>query len=477
MAGVSKEYVVPKLYRKQLLFCQSTVKYTLFGGSRGGGKSFVVRHKAIQLALRYNGINILIVRRTFPELEQNHLKEFRTLLYGIAKYNTQRREFLFPNGSVIKFGYCNTDADMDTYQGQNYEVIFMDEATHFTNYMFIKFTECLRLSGNIRFNSEEEEKNFRTRMYLTANPGGVGHLWVKRLFIDKRYEGKEKASDYLYIPSTVYENEFLMENNPDYVEQLENLPEKEKQAMLYGDWNVFKGQFFEEFDENKHVFGDEVKIEQSWRIYRARDYGLDMLDCLWCAIDENDTMWVYKELAKPNLTVSVSGNLINKMTSPYEEPYLDICPPDMWNRNGQTGKSAVDILIKECNQRPTKANNDRVIGWLMVKERLQVNQITGLPKLMIHESCENLIHSIKMIQYDEKNVNDCAKDPHDVTHACDALRYLCTSYTFAPDGYVAPRIAKPFNYTDFALEINDYEVIDLQEGTDFFEIGGYFNDY
>ena len=87
------------LYDKQLKFCQSVAKYTLYGGARGGGKSFVVRHKAIQLALKYPGINILIVRRTFPELEQNHLKEFRTLLYGIAKYNTQRREFLFPNGS------------------------------------------------------------------------------------------------------------------------------------------------------------------------------------------------------------------------------------------------------------------------------------------------------------------------------------------------------------------------------------------
>jgi phage terminase large subunit len=445
--------------------------FTLYGGARGGGKSFVVRHKAIQLALRYNGINILIVRRTFPELEENHVKFFRSLLYGIAKYNTQNRVFSFPNGSKIKFGYCNTDADMEQYQWQSYEVIFMDEATHFTYNMFVKFTECNRMSGEIKFASEEEEKNFRTRMYLTANPGGVGHTWVKRLFIDRRYEGREREENYSFIPCTVYENKYIMENDPAYLERLESLPEKEKQAMLYGDWNVFEGQFFSEFNENIHVFGDEVKLEQSWRYYRARDYGLDMLDCLWFAIDENDTMWVYRELAQPNLTVVQSGKLINSLTKPGEEPFLDICPPDMWNKNGQTGRNAVDFLIRQCEQRPTKANNDRQIGWLMVKERLQVNSITGIPKLMIHKSCENLIYSMKMIQYDEKNPNDCAKTPHDLTHACDALRYACTSYTFLPDGYIPSQQRKQFKYSDFALEMNDYEVIDLEEGTDYIDMG------
>ena len=301
----------------------------------------------------------------------------------------------------------------------------------------------------------------------------VGHAWVKRLFIDKKHTGvgTDTPENYSFIPCTVYENEYLMQNAPAYVETLESLPEKEKQAMLYGDWNVFEGQFFEEFDETKHVFGDEVTIEQSWRHYRARDYGLDMLDCLWFAIDGNDTMWIYRELAQSNLTVVQSGKLINSLTKPNEEPYLDICPPDMWNRNGQTGRNAVDFLIKECGQIPTKANNDRVIGWLMVKERLQLNPITGIPKLMIHKSCTNLIYSMKMIQHDEKNPNDCAKEPHELTHAVDACRYACTSYTFIPEGGYLPNRNKNFNYSDFALEMNDYEVVDLEEGSDFFEMG------
>ena len=164
------EYRVPMLYTQQLQFCQSKTKYTLYGGSRGGGKSFVVRHKAIQLALLYDGIQILIVRRTFPELEENHIKHFRGLLWGIAKYNTQKRVFIFPNGSSITFDYCKTEADLEHFQGREYEAIFIDEATHFTFKMYMKLTEINRPSGLIKL--KEGQKLPLPRIYLTANPGG-----------------------------------------------------------------------------------------------------------------------------------------------------------------------------------------------------------------------------------------------------------------------------------------------------------------
>lgn len=461
------EYRVPQLYDKQLLFCQSKTKFTLYGGARGGGKSFVVRHKAIQLALLYDGIQILIVRRTFPELEENHIKHFRILLHGIAKYKTQDKLFRFQNGSSIKFGYCNTEADMENYQGQAYEAIFVDEATHFTEYMYMKFTEILRPSGLV--NLRPNQKSLPTpRMYLTANPGGVGHLWVKRLFIDCQYKEKEKPENYSFIPALVFDNQFILENDPSYVETLEALPEKERQAMLYGDWDVFEGQFFTEFDEAIHTFttvgsideedDDENKIciRKNWRKIRARDYGLDMTDCLWAALDENDTLYVYRELSEKDLIVSASGNKINALTLPHEKPYLDICPPDMWNRRQETGQSAVDILRNECGQYPIKANNDRENGWLQVHERLKTSDITGKPKLRIEKSCIALIKSLKMIQHDEKKVNDCAKEPHEITHAADAVRYLCTSYTYPPDPMTTANQPREFDYGQFAMNYGDY---------------------
>ena len=358
---------------------------------------------------------------------------------------------------------------MEQYQGQAYEAIFMDEATHFTEHMYMKFTQITRPSGLVKLR-EGQARLPQPRMYLTANPGGVGHLWVKRLFIDCEYKEKEDPNDYSFIPALVFDNQFILENDPSYVKSLEALPEKERQAMLYGDWDVFEGQFFTEFDEAIHTFiavgstseeneeENKVCIRSNWRKIRSRDYGLDMTDCLWAALDENDTLYIYRELSEPNLIVSQSGNKINALTLPHEKPYLDICPPDMWNRRQETGQSAVDILRNECGQYPIKANNDRENGWLQVHERLKISEVTGYPKLRIEKSCYALIKSLKMIQHDEKKVNDCAKEPHDITHAADACRYLCTSYTFPPDPMSVGAIRQEFDYAQFAINYGEYDV-------------------
>lgn len=306
--------------------------------------------------------------------------------------------------------------------------------------------------------------------------GGVGHTWFKRLFIDKQYREGEDPNDYAFIPSLVFDNEFLMENNPDYVNQLKALPEKQRQAMLYGDWNVFEGQYFDEFDEAVHVFNPkEVKIEENWNIYRHRDYGLDRTACYWTALSDDGTFYVYKEFCQSNLTAKQSGLKINALTLPTEHIILDIVPPDLWNRQSQTGQSVADVLIRECNQRPIKANNDFYVGCMLLKELLQINEITGKPRLMISEDCPELINSLKLIQHDEKDVNVYAKIPHDLTHSVDALRYLATSYTFKPEvsldifeDKIDPILRWALDYMKKEEEKN--EIIDVENLTE----GGWF---
>lgn len=442
---------IGQLYEKQLQFCRSKAKFTGYGGARGGGKTHVLCSKASQLALKYSGIRIAIIRRTFKQLEGEIVPKLQSILGRVARYVGKRSEFIFPNGSTIKLAHYQTEMDKINFQGMNYDVIFMDEATQFTEKMFNVLTLCLRLSGRVK------DLNFKPRMYLTCNPGGVGHMWFKKLFIDKKYTEGQNPNDYCFIPSLVFDNQFLMQNNPDYVNQLKALPEKERMAMLYGDWNVFEGQFFDEFDESIHTcLPTEINIQKHWNIYRTRDYGLDKTACYWVAKDEEGTFYVYRELWESDLTAKKSGDKINALTLPNEKITLDICPPDLWNKQSQTGQSIVDILIKECKQRPIKANNDLFVGCMLLKELLQINSITGKPRLIISTACPNLIHSLKMIQHDEKNVNVYAKQPHELTHSVDAIRYLATSYTFNPHISIEEYEKEKFDFGMFALEIGKY---------------------
>ena len=423
------EFVVPSLYPKQEEFCKSRAKYTCYGGARGGGKSFVARIKAILLALYYPGIQILLLRRTYPELYKNHVLPLQQTLKSkqkdrIASWNSQDKIFTFPNGSRIVLGYCDTEADVTIYQGQAYEAIFMEEATHFTEFQFNCLKECNRLSGQCK-------KDIRPRMYLTCNPGGVGHIWVKRLFIDKDYIGDENPEDYAFIPALVYENEYIMKNDPDYVKVLESLPEDRKKAMLYGDWDIFEGQFFTEFNRNVHVI-EPFAIPTDWYIYFAMDYGLDKLAGYWIAVDYDNNAYVFREVYESNLLVSEARDKIKEMTN--ENVYMYLAPPDMWNRHKETGKSTADIF-SEGGIELYKTNNDRIQGWLQMKEWLKVykdEQNCDTSKLKIFSTCKNLIRCLPQIQHDEKKVGDIANEPHELTHSVDAIRGFCVYWTQEP---------------------------------------------
>lgn len=415
---------VGELYPKQIEFCKATNKYICYGGARGGGKSHVSRIKMILLALNYSGIQILLLRRTLKELRENHILQLQKMLRGIAIYKESSKEFIFPNGSRIVLGYCDTEKDVLQFQGQAYEVIVLEEATHFTEFQFQSLTESNRMSGNMK-------ESFVPRMYLTCNPGGVGHAWVKRLFIDKEYIGTENPNDYIFIPAMVFENKYIMENDSNYVRVLENLPEDRKKAMLYGNWDVFDGQFFPEFRRDVHVIEPFV-IPSDWNRYIALDYGLDKFAVLFIAIDRDNNAYVYNEIHKSDLIVSEACKLLKSyMNMQYK--YI-LAPPDLWNRNRDTGKSTAEVFY-ENGIRLDKCSNNRESGWLNVKEWIKPfktkNEQTGeeytTSKLKIFSNCTTLIKYLPQLQHDEKKPNDVATEPHEITHINDALRYFCIS--------------------------------------------------
>lgn len=401
-------------YEKQKEFFTAKTRRIAYGGARGGGKSWAMRTKFVLLALRYSGIQILLLRRTFPELRENHIIPLRRDLKGIATFKESTKEFIFKNSSRIKLGYCQGEGDVLQYQGQAYEVIGMEEATQFTEFQYIALSESNRLSGNMK-------EDFVPRMYFTCNPGGVGHGWVKRLFIDREYRHGEDKQDYLFVPSTVYDNKYLMTKNPEYIKNLESLPEIRRKAMLYGDWEVFEGQYFTEFSRSEHVI-QPFDIPEQWHRFAAMDYGLDMCACLWFAYSPDmEKIVVYRELYRPSMLLSQVAEQIKQMSCGENLRYI-VASPDLAGRRQESGKSGFDIL-RSCGLRGLiPANNNRIEGWRMIREYLAAKK-DEKPVIGFFAGCTNIIRTLPKLVFDKNTVEDAAVTPHEITHAPDALRY------------------------------------------------------
>lgn len=420
-------------YPKQVEFFKSRARYTAYGGARGGGKSWAARRKALLLCLRYKGIQILFLRRRYTDLKENHLLPLMSEVRDLAKFDRESKAFLFPNGSRLRFGYCDSEGDVLQYQGQAYDVIFMEEATQFTEFMYQTLTESNRSSGMM-------EEKFSPRMYLTCNPGGVGHAWVKRLFIQKEYRNREKEQDYNFIPSTVYENDFLMQNNPEYVEALENLPEQRRKAMLLGDWDIFEGQFFTEWRNDPDHYKDRefshviapFKIPEHWKRIRGFDFGYAKpFSVSWYAINEDGVMFKYRELygstGEPDVGVRWEPERIAKEIRKIEDTYekgnyiRGIADPAIWNK--EMGESVADVMMRH-RVYFEKGDNDRLNGWMQVHNRLAFDD-KGRSMFYVFTTCKNHIRTIPTLIHDEVKVEDIDTTLED--HIADEWRYVCMS--------------------------------------------------
>lgn len=423
-----------QLTKKQGDFVNSEAFETLFGGAAGGGKSYGQIVDALRYAVKYPGSKQIIFRRTFPDLERSIIRTSLDLYpREIASYNNSKHVWTFKNGSLIDFGYIDNEKDVYQYQSAEYDVIRFDELTHFTEFMYVYMISRCRGANK-----------FPKGMKSSTNPGGVGHQWVKERFVDigapnqvhkvKNETGTESTR--IFIPSFVTDNRFLMELDPDYEKRLDALPEKERKALREGNWDIFDGQYFTEFDRKIHVV-EPFEIPDEWDRYRTIDYGLDMLACLWVAVDTQGNEYVYKELYESNLIISAAAQRIIEVNGD-DKIKCTYAPPDLWNRRNDTGKSAYDIF-RENGVILRRSANNRIQGWYAVAEHLKVFEIedeqTGekkkTAKLKFFNTCLNILRTLPVIQHDEKNPNDVAKEPHEFTHAPDALRGFCIERTKA----------------------------------------------
>lgn len=401
---------------KQEAFLSAYNDEVLFGGAAGGGKSYGQVIDAFIYAMKYPGSKQIIFRRTFPELEKSIIRTVMSLYpREIFSYNSSTHTGKFINGSILDFGYCDSEKDVYKYQSAEFDVIRFDELTHFTEEMYIYMLSRLR-------GANEFPKSVKS----STNPGGVGHTWVKERFIDIGEANSVHSfptGTRIFIPSKVQDNQFLIKADRGYLTRLENLDEKNKKALLYGDWDIFDGQYFDEFDRNLHVTSP-FEIPAEWRRYRAIDYGLDCFACLWIAVNSLGECFVYREYAEPNRIISDGARDITDLTP--EDISITYAPPDLWSRSQESGKCRAEIFARS-GLSLCKSSNDRIGGWACIKEMLKPD-CAGDVKLKIFASCTKLIKCIASIQHDEKRPDDCATQPHNITHLPDALRYFAVMH-------------------------------------------------
>ena len=400
----------------------------------------------------------MIIRKTFTELTENHINPMCAMLKcyhtdkkeRLASYNDSKKNITFPNGSRILFRYCDHEKDADRFQGTEVDVLFIDEATHQNEEKYKKLSACVR-----------GVNAFPKRIYISCNPGGEGHQWVKRLFIDRKFQDNENPDDYMFIQSLVTDNKALMESNPDYLRQLEALPPKLRKAWLEGDWNIFEGMFFEDFRDSPdltlchkagitpeealkqrrftHVI-EPFDIPRGWNIMRSYDFGYNKPFSLgYWAVDYDGVLYrileVYGCTQTPDEGVKWTPDEQFKHFAEIERthPWLkgrkivdSVADPAIWDSS--RGESIAETAYR-YGIYFTPGDNERIAGWMQVHYRFQFDQ-NGYPRMYFFSNCKAARRTIPLMMYSETHPEDVDTKLED--HCPDEIRYMCQSRVIKP---------------------------------------------
>ena len=433
------------LQPKQRKFLETVEKtpVTFYGGARGGGKSKGLQLIMLLRRLQYSNSTGAIFRRTYPELEGNHIRPLFQAFPELRKYWNEGKKLLsIPNGSTLQFCHCENEKDVALYQGREFHDLAIDEAGQWSEGMF------RTLQGSNRSSKPE----IRARSLLTGNPGGVGHGWLKRIFVERRFNERERAEDYAFIQALVDDNAALMENDPDYVHRLETEPnEALRRAFRFGDWDIFAGQYFQEISREKHLI-KPFAIPPHWNRFGAYDFGFNHPAAFgWFANDEDGNTYLYRTLIKPRLRVDQFAAELNKFEDT-AQLYPIVAGHDCWTIKGVLRDEAAPPTIAEEFARHginlKKAVIDRVQGASQLRSYLAwKDRPNNKPRFYIFDTCMEAFECIARMIHDPDRPEDVLKvdatdgDSNSGDDAYDMIRYGLMSRPLITES-IQPKIAK-----------------------------------
>ena len=455
--------IVWKPQPRQAVFMARPEYEALYGGAAGGGKSDALVIEALR-QVDIPHYKALILRKTFPQLAEliDKTLNYYPRAYPKARYNGGTHTWTFPSGAKIIFGAMQYTKDRVKYQGQAYDFIAFDELTHFT------FEEYSYLFSRNRPNGPG------TRCYLraTANPGGVGHGWVKERYITaappmhpiseeiswREPDGtvRTRQQKRIFVPSSVFDNPALLRNDPQYVQRLASMPEAERKALLYGDWDTFSGQVFTEWRNDSEHYEDRInthviapfRVPRDWAIWCGLDWGYSRpFSVGWYAVDRERRMYRIREYygctGTPNQGVRMEpaevAREIRRIEA--EDPNLKdrrisrVGDPAIW---GSDGTESIGALMERERVYFERGDHARIDGKMQVHHRLAFDE-AGVPMLYVFSTCRHFIRTVPALVYDEKDVEDIDTDGED--HIYDELRYVCMKNPIAPPQRRAPALA------------------------------------